>query len=74
MDKPLKLVIMDGAFDGLDQDEIDDIMVEMQQMIDSGELLEQSTPVDMDELAEEDPELYALLVCQLNKADPSRLH
>ena len=61
MDKPLKIVVMDGAFDDLDQDEIDGIMEELQELVESGELMENSTPVDMDALAIEDPKMFKLL-------------
>jgi len=55
----LKIEFAPGAFDQFDgtQEELDNLINEIRQMIESGELLEQSTPVDFDELYDEDPEL-----------------
>ena len=68
---PMKIEIAPGAFDGLDQDEIDEIMAEIQALADSGDLLNESVPVDMDELAEEDPELYRLLLARRADINPT---
>lgn len=70
----MKIEIAPGAFDGLDQDEIDEIMAEIQALADSGELMESSSVVDMDELAEEEPELYRALVSRLADIKPQTLH
>jgi hypothetical protein len=63
-----------GCFDGFEgtQEELDDLMSEIQRMFDSGEMEANSTPVDIDELIEEESE-YALKVMQsLNDEEPKR--
>lgn len=59
------IVIVDGALDGLEDDEVEELMEFFKQALENGTLMEISEPVDMDELADEDPELYALLVERL---------
>ena len=74
MDKPWKIVVADGAFDGLSQEEIDELMADMEQMIESGELFENSEEVDMEQLAIDDPELYKKLSETLDMELPRTLH
>lgn len=52
MKKDLKLEFAPGAFDGFDgtQEELDELMAEIQQAFESGELLESMEPV-----ADDDP-------------------
>lgn len=61
----VRVVIVDGALDGLEDDEVEELMAFFKQALEDGTLTEISEPVDMDELADEDPELYALLVERL---------
>lgn len=71
MDKKLKIVFAPGCFDNFEgtQEELDQLVSEIQQMLDSGELLEKSRPLDLDELIEEDPELAEKLLAQLSADD-----
>jgi hypothetical protein len=67
----LKLVFAPGCFDSFDgtQEELDELMAEIQAAFDSGELLEQGTLVDYDDLSDEDLETVAKLV----DGDPRQL-
>ena len=72
--KALKLEFAPGCFDSFEgtQEELDDLMAEIQRMFDSGEMEANSTPVDIDQLIEEESE-YALKVMQsLNDEEPKR--
>lgn len=75
-DEKLKVVILDGAFDEADLtvEEQEDLIEQLQQMVQDGTLFEHSKPVDLDELAEEDPELYSIIQSQLNTIKPPTLH
>jgi len=68
----LKLVFAPGCFDSFDgtQEELDELMAEIQAAFDSGELLEQGTLVDYDDLSDEDLETVAKLV---DDRDPRQL-
>lgn len=46
-----------GAFDDFDgtQEELDELISELEQKIEDGTLFEESEPLDLEELAEEDP-------------------
>lgn len=57
--KPLKVEFAPGCFDNFDgtQEELDELMLEIQRMVESGELMDNSTVVDFDELMETDPEM-----------------
>lgn len=54
--KPIKIEFAPGCFDNFEgtQEELDALITEIKQLIDSGELFEKSQPLDMDELAEEE--------------------
>jgi hypothetical protein len=56
-----EVVFAPGCFDSFDgtQEELDALILEIQTMAESGELFEKSTPVDVDELDDEDLELLA---------------
>lgn len=43
------------------QEELDEFVKELQELAENGNLLENSVPVDMDDLEENDPELAELL-------------
>ena len=72
--KALKLEFAPGCFDGFEgtQEELDDLMAEIQRMFDSGEMEANSTPVDIDELIEEEPEYALKLMQSLNDEEPKR--
>lgn len=54
--KPIKIEFAPGCFDSFDgtQEELDALITEIKQLIDSGELFEKSQPLDIDELIEEE--------------------
>jgi hypothetical protein len=56
----MKIVFAQGAFDDFDgtQEELDNLLSELKEMIESGSLMEKSEPVDLDLLQEENPEIY----------------
>jgi hypothetical protein len=75
--KELKIIFAPGCFDTFDgtQDELDGLMAEIQSLISSGDLMARSSPVDMDALMEEDPELAEQLlkqVIEITGGDPTR--
>jgi hypothetical protein len=72
--KALKLEFAPGCFDGFEgtQEELDDLMSEIQRMFDSGEMEANSTPVNIDELIEEEPEYALKLMQSLNDEEPKR--
>jgi len=76
-EKKLKLEFAPGCFDHFEgtQEELAELMAEIQQMFDSGELEERATPVDIDELLEQDPEYADRLIEALarDEASPRRL-
>lgn len=53
--KKPKLVFAPGCFDNFDgsQEELDEMIAEIQRLIDSGEIFEKSTPIDLDEILED---------------------
>jgi len=63
-DKEIKVVFEPGAFDNFtgDQTELDELIAEIHRMVATGEIFDKSTAVDMEELMEEEPELYQKIV------------
>ena len=57
--KELKIEFAPGCFDSFEgsQEELDELVAQIHEMFESGELEENATLVDIDELIEEDPEL-----------------
>ena len=57
--KKIQVIFTPGCFDDFEgtQEELDEFVAEIQRMADSGELLANSEPVDLDELARDCPEL-----------------
>lgn len=77
--KATKIEFAPGCFDHFDgtQEELDALMVEIQQMFESGQLESMATEVDMDALIEEDPEYAAILMEALTRDEeeaPRNLH
>lgn len=72
--KNLKIEFAPGAFDDFDgtQEELDQLMLEITNMIQSGEFLEKSRPVDFDELVEEDPKLAERLLQSFSETPTPR--
>jgi len=57
-EKKMKIVFVPGCFDNLDmtQEEMDELVVEINRMVDSGEMLENAVPLgelDLDELPDD---------------------
>jgi hypothetical protein len=54
-DGKVKLVFAPGCFDSFNgtQEELDELMAEIQASFDSGELLEEGTAVDLDDVSDE---------------------
>jgi hypothetical protein len=63
-EKKPEIVFAPGCFDSFEgtQEELDELVAEIQKMISTGELFENSQPLDLDELIEEDPEFAEKLV------------
>jgi hypothetical protein len=62
--KPIKVEFAPGALDDADfesQAELDEFVANITAMFQDGSFLESSRPVDMKELQDTDPELYAKL-------------
>ena len=68
----IKIEFMPGCFDTFDgtQEELDEFMVEIQRLVESGEIFEKATPIDIDELLDEDPEWAERL---MNSTKPRNL-
>lgn len=72
--KQIKIEFAPGAFDEFDgtQEELDEFIAEIQRLVTSGEILEKSNPVDLDELMEEDPEYAMKIIQALSPAETKR--
>ena len=72
--KALTLEFAPGCFDGFEgtQEELDDLIAEIQRMFDSGEMEANSTPVDIDELLEEESEYAMRIIQSLTDEEPKR--
>jgi hypothetical protein len=72
-EKKLKVEFAPGAFDNFDgtQEELDELMVEIHRMVESGDFLKNSKRVDFDELYDEDPEL-AMKIAESLSEEPSK--
>lgn len=74
-DEKYEIRFAPGAFDEFEgtQEELDELVEEIKSLAQSGDLHENSHPVDMDQLQEEDPELYETLSRQLEQIN-RKLH
>ena len=74
--KPVEIVFAPGCFDNFEgsQEELDDLVKQITEMAQSGELFEKSNPVDIESLADElsDEEVEDLLM-QLEELDAGQL-
>lgn len=74
----IKIEFAPGAFDEFDgtQEELDSLMAEITRMIQSGDLLEKSKPLDIDELIESDNpadhRLAEKLIQSFDNTEPKR--
>ena len=59
--KPLEIVFAPGCFDDFEgtQEELDEMIAEINRMAETGELFERASPVDLDELSDEELEELA---------------
>jgi hypothetical protein len=66
-DKEYEVRFAPGAFDSFEgtQEELDELVAEIKNLAMNGNLEENSYPVDMDQLEQDDPELYETLSRQL---------
>ena len=66
--KPIKVTFAPGAFDQFDgtQEELDELLKEIQELADNGELFERARSVDLEDLMEEDEETLEEILMQLD--------
>ncbi len=75
MTKKLKIEFAPGCFDHFEgtQEELDQLIAEITKQFESGEFMENSKPIDIDSLMEEDPEMAEILLNQyMNSHDDKR--
>jgi hypothetical protein len=70
-----EIVFAPGCFDNFEgtQEELDEMIAEIQRMAESGELFENSTELDLEDLAEEDPEFADKLIESLSLDNTRKL-
>lgn len=73
-EKKPEIIFAPGCFDNFEgtQEELDELVAEIQRMVDSGEIFENSRPLDIDELVDEDPEFAEKLLNSLNNDSEKR--
>jgi hypothetical protein len=73
--KKPEIVFAPGCFDNFEgaQEELDEMIAEIQRMAESGELFENSTELDLEDLAEEDPEFADKLIESLSLDNTRKL-
>ena len=61
-DKKMEIRFAPGCFDNFEgtQEELDEMIAEIERMVADGSFMENSEPLDLDALAEEDPEMAEL--------------
>ena len=76
-EKKIEIVFAPGCFDDFEgtQVELDDLVKEIRSMVDSGQLFEESKPIDdlIDEMSDEEFEELAKVLVSMDTPDPSRL-
>jgi hypothetical protein len=67
----MKIVFAPGSFDNFEgtQEELDSLIEDIKNLVESGRIFEESEPVDFDEMMEDDPELYQQLMKQMDNAN-----
>ena len=67
----MKIIFAPGSFDSFDgtQEELDELLGEINRMIESGDIFQDSIEVDLDLMKEEDPELFDILTNQMEKVN-----
>lgn len=71
MTDKMKLEFAPGCFDNFEgsQEELDELQAEIMRMFESGELAENARVIDLDAVAEDDPELAEMLFNKLLNPD-----
>jgi hypothetical protein len=74
-DKKLKIEFAPGCFDFFEgtQEELDALVATITESVESGVFLENSEPLDLDELSENDPDLYEKIMKALETFDEKDL-
>lgn len=74
--KIIDIKFIPGSFDDFDgtQEELNDFIAEIKNMALSGELEEQATEIDLQELKETEPHLYEILMKKLSTVDKRKLN
>ena len=56
--KPIEVIFAPGCFDNFEgtQEELDELVAEIHKIVESGELMENATPVEVDNLSDEEVE------------------
>ena len=76
-DKKMKVIFAPGALDDFEgsQEELDALVKEIQDLADSGELFERSTPIDEDSFTQEElQEALTDVITMLSNVDSRKLH
>lgn len=70
-DKKMTMHIMPGAFDNFDgtQEELDALMNDINRMVEDGTIFENSQPVDLEAMLDEDPELALTIAKEIGLLD-----
>ena len=73
--KKPEIIFAPGCFDNFEgtQEELDEMIAEIQRMAESGELFENSTELDLEDLAKEDPEFADKLIESLSLDNSRKL-
>ena len=76
-DKKMKVIFAPGSLDDFEctQEELDALVKEIQDLADSGELFERSTPIDEDSFTQEElQEALTDVITMLSNVDSRKLH
>lgn len=70
-DKKMKIEFAPGCFDNFDgtQEELEEFIKELEKMVEDGSLIEDSEPLDLEALADEDPAMFLQVVESLGILD-----
>jgi len=75
-EKKITIEFAPGAFDHFEgtQEELDELVSEIKRMFESGEMLENSQPLDIEALMEEDPETACHIIEALTRDEDTPPH
>ena len=73
-EKKPEIVFAPGCFDSFEgsQEELDELINEIKRLVETGEIFERSTPLDVDSLEDEDPELAEKLAATFSEEPNKR--